>query len=316
VPTIAGPQHAIDARGLTKRFGAVAAIESIDLTVGQGEVFGLIGADGAGKTTLLRVLCGVLRPDSGEASVAGQDVLRDPEGVKRRIGYLSQAFSLYADLTVEENIDFCADLYCTPRSEVQRLKEDMLAMTDLADFRRRLAGRLSGGMKQKLGLICALIHRPEVLILDEPTTGVDPISRRDFWQILADLPAQGVTVLLSSPYMDEASRCHRLALMHRGHILATGTTEQLQRAVRGTVLEIVTSEVRRATDALAGLPGMLSLTPFGDAIHARIEGDQRAVSSIESALGQAGVAWTEVSVVEASLEDAFLEAVAGAGHGP
>ncbi len=308
------PSPAIQADDLRKRFGDVRAVDGVSLEVRAGEIFGLIGPDGAGKTTMMRMLCGVLRPDGGSATVAGRDVIRRPEDVKRRIGYLSQAFSLYGDLTVEENIDFCADLYLTPRGEVASQKESMLALTDLARFRTRQARRLSGGMKQKLGLICALIHRPEALILDEPTTGVDPISRRDFWRILADLPAQGVTVILSSPYMEEAARCHRLALMHRGKLLATGAASELQERVHGAVIEVVTPEVRAARRVLGGCEGVLSLTPFGDALHVRIDPARTSTERLEAALAGAGLPCLEAHPIEASLEDAFLELV-GAEEG-
>lgn len=306
MPDIATPHLAIDARGLTRRFGTVAAIDGVDLAVQQGEVFGLIGADGAGKTTVLRVLCGVLKPDRGEASVAGQDVLRNPEGVKRRIGYLSQAFSLYADLTVEENIDFCADLYCTPRSEVKRLKEDMLAMTDLADFRRRLAGRLSGGMKQKLALLCALIHRPRLLLLDEPTTGVDPVSRRDFWRILYQLPQQGVTVLISTPYMDEASRCARLAFMYEGRLLAYDTPEQLRASSPSSYLELRCEGQRQARALLQRLPEVQSVEVFGDRLHVALT-PGAAPALLTAALREAGLGCQECTPVSPSLEDVFME---------
>ena len=305
---------AIRVEGLTKRFGATLAVDDLTLDVRRNEVFGIIGPDGAGKTTLLRLLCGVVRPDSGTAIVAGRDVTRDPEGVKTRIGYLSQAFSLYGDLTIEENMDFCADLYLTPRAEVTRLKEEMLDMTDLARFRTRQVGRLSGGMKQKVGLICALIHRPEALILDEPTTGVDPVSRRDFWRILSGLPGQGVTVLLSSPYMDEATRCHRLALMHRGRIVAQGTTDELRASVPGVVVEVVTPDVRLAARTLQGLPGVIGVTPFGDAVHVHAEQGLDAETVVAQALRDAGLPDATVGRITASLEDAFVDTVSRASR--
>ncbi len=329
-----GNDPVIKVRGLTKRFGDVAAVAGVNLSVREGEIFGLIGPDAAGKTTIMRMLCGIVPADEGSIHVAGQDVVRDPEAVKRRIGYLSQVFSLYGDLTVEENLDFCADLYLSPRSEVARYgrpagrpyKAEMLRLGGLAPFKTRQAGHLSGGMQQKLALMCALIHRPQVLILDEPTTGVDPVSRREFWRILANLPAQGVTVLLSSPYMEEAARCHRLALIDRGHILATGTAAELQAAVRGSVVEVVTPEVRRASRALSAVPGVLNVTAFGDALHVQIEAARRGPpveheverppevgERIASVLRESSVEFSAITVIEPSLEDAFLDLV-GSGE--
>ncbi len=299
---------AIEIDGLSKRFGETVAVDALSLTVAEGEIFGLIGPDGAGKTTLMRLLCGILRPDAGTARLAGCDVVADPEGVKQRIGYLSQAFSLYGDLTVEENLDFVADLYQTPRDELAQLKREMLAITDLTRFRDRQAGRLSGGMKQKLGLCCALCHRPRVLLLDEPTTGVDPVSRRDFYRILAGLPEQGVTVLLSSPYMDEASRCHRLALMSAGRLLAVGTADELSARVGGLIYELVTPDVRRAGETVAALPGVLGVTPFGDSLHVRL-GDESVAAAMARALDEEGVEVRNLSRVPASLEDLFVEMV-------
>lgn len=309
---------AIAVAGLVKRFGEETAVDRVELTVNQGEIFGLIGPDGAGKTTLMRMLVGILPPTAGTATVAGREVVADPEGVKQRIGYLSQRFSLYGDLTVEENLDFVARLYRVPADQAAPLKEQMLTMTGLAPFRERQARRLSGGMKQKLGLMCALIHRPEVLLLDEPTTGVDPVSRRDFYRILAGLPEEGVTVLLSSPYMDEAQRCHRLALMARGRILAGGTTAELTEAVPGVMLEVVTAQVRGAETALRELPGLLGLTPFGDALHVRLAEGGEPVAAVRSRLDSAGVPVTGIEVIEPSVEDAFVALLgeeAAAGHG-
>lgn len=222
-------QAAVRARGLRKSFKGRVAVDGLDFDAPAGEVFGLVGPDGAGKTTTFRLLCGILLPDAGEMMVAGRDVRTEPEAVKRRIGYLSQAFSQYNHLTVWENLRFTADMFGVPDGEWQERAEEMLAASRMSAFKGRLAGNLSGGMKQKLALSCTLLHTPEVVFLDEPTTGVDPVSRREFWSILYDLPRQGVTIVVSTPYMDEAERCQRLAFMARGRIMAHGTPRELKR---------------------------------------------------------------------------------------
>lgn len=214
---------------LTRRFGALTAVDRLDLEIAQGEIFGLVGPDGAGKTTTLRMLCGLLDPSEGQAIVAGFDVTRHPDEVKDRIGYMAQRFGLYADLTVEENVRFYADLFGVPAEERDRLAPRLLRMTRLEAFRGRLAGRLSGGMKQKLALMCTLLHRPQVLLLDEPTSGVDPVSRRDFWVILTELVAEGITVLLTTAYLDEAERCGRVGLLHQGRLIRCAPPEELKR---------------------------------------------------------------------------------------
>jgi ABC-2 type transport system ATP-binding protein len=306
---VSGDDLAVRTEDLSKRFGETVAVDGVSLEIPVGDVFGLIGPDGAGKTTFMRLISGVMRADSGQAVVAGEDVIADPEAVKQRMGYLSQAFSLYADLSIEENIDFCGDLYLMPRDEVQRMKEEMLELTDLLRFRKRLVGRLSGGMKQKVGLICALINRPQVLILDEPTTGVDPISRRDFWRIISQLPEQGVTVVLCSPYMDEAARCRHLAMISRGRILAEGTPEEMRGMVDGTVLEVTADDVRAAGKALGDLASVRRVTPFGDALHVQVEEGREAVAEVRRALAEAGVDEDEIHEMVPSLEDAFMDIV-------
>src|SRR3990172_7053072 len=226
-------QSAISLRGLTRRLGDVAAVDGLTFDVAPGELFGLVGPDGAGKTTTLRMLAGVLRPTGGDALMGGVSVARDPEGVKHRIAYMSQRFGLYTDLTVRENIDFYADLYQVPDAERPARLERLYRFSNLGTFEHRLAGQLSGGMKQKLGLCCALVHQPQILLLDEPTFGVDPISRRDLWLILEEMVSQGVAVLVSTAYMDEAERCDHVALLDKGRIVALDRPEALQRRLEG-----------------------------------------------------------------------------------
>ncbi len=222
----------IRAAGLTKRFGTLTAVDRLDIEVGAGEIFGLVGPDGAGKTTTLRMLCGLVDPDEGRAEIAGYDVRTHPDQVKDSIGYMAQRFGLYQDLTVDENMSFYADLFGIGQAERRELLPRLLAMTRMAPFRNRRAGALSGGMKQKLALMCTLLHRPRVLLLDEPTTGVDPVSRRDFWAILQQLAQEGIAILLTTAYLDEAERCGRVGLMHAGRLLRCAPPEELKREFR------------------------------------------------------------------------------------
>lgn len=227
----------IETRGLTRRFDALTAVDHLDLAVGQGEIFGLVGPDGAGKTTTLRMLCGLIRPSEGSARVAGRDVERESRAVKDQIGYMAQRFGLYNDLTVEENMAFYADLFGVTGAERQRLAARLLRMTRMEPFRERQAGRLSGGMKQKLALMCTLLHHPRILFLDEPTNGVDPVSRRDFWAILYQLLKDGVTVFMTTSYLDEAERCNRVGLMHRGRLIRCAPAEAMKRDTGTATLE-------------------------------------------------------------------------------
>jgi len=227
----------IEIRGLTRRFGTLTAVDRLDLTVEKGEIFGLVGPDGAGKTTTLRVLCGLMDPSEGSAIVAGHDVMRDPQAVKDQIGYMAQRFGLYADLTVQENMDFYADLFDITGAERARLTAELLRMTRMEPFRGRQAGRLSGGMKQKLALMCTLLHKPQILFLDEPTNGVDPVSRRDFWAILYQLLKDGITIFMTTAYLDEAERCNRVGLMHRGRLIRCAPPEAMKRETGTETLE-------------------------------------------------------------------------------
>src|SRR5574340_625315 len=242
--------HAIETESLTKRFGSFSAVDGLNLTVEEGEIFGLVGPDGAGKTTTMRLLTSIMEPSSGDAWVAGFHVVRQAEAIKESIGYMSKRFGLYPDLTVMENLDFYADIYTVPRRERKERIDRLLGFSNLTPFRRRLAGNLSGGMKQKLGLACALVHTPRVLFLDEPTNGVDSVSRRDFWRILYQLQQERVTIFVSTAYLDEAERCTRLALIHQGRLLALGTPHEVKQLMRGTIWEIRTRKPREATAVL------------------------------------------------------------------
>ena len=223
---------AIQFAGVTKRYGSSPALDNVTLDVQRGEMFGLIGSDGAGKTTAIRLMCGLLRADAGQIRVAGYDPVREHRQLTERVGYLSQRFSLYGDLTIDENIAFFAEVHGVRRYQGRR--NQLLEMTQLTPFRTRLADRLSGGMKQKLALVCTLVHEPELLLLDEPTTGVDPVSRREFWKLLSEFLSQGITILMSTPYLDEAERCTRVALLHEGHLLASDDPSRLRASMPGT----------------------------------------------------------------------------------
>ena len=294
---------------MTRRYGAVVAASEVSFEVRPGEMFGLIGPDGAGKTTTLRVVLGLLRPDDGTVRTCGLDPIRDSEAVSQRIGYLSQRFSLYGDLSVDENVAFFAEVHGVRGWKGRR--DELLDMLRMSPFRDRLADRLSGGMKQKLALACTLIHTPDLLILDEPTTGVDPVSRRDFWRILARLQRQGLTLLLTTPYLDEAERCQRVALMDRSRILTLSTPDALRAEAKGLVLEILAEPRRRAAELLGGLPGISEVESFGERIHATLplltppEADG-AVGRVSEALQGAGISVRHARAVAPTLEDLFI----------
>ena len=306
----------LEVRGLTRRFGALVAVDGLDFAVRRGELFGLVGPDGAGKTTTLRMLAGVLRPTAGDALLGGVSVARDPERVKPRLAYMAQRFGLYADLTVRENLDFYADLYRVPRAERAARYERLFRFSSLGPFQGRLAGRLSGGMKQKLGLSCALVHQPELLLLDEPTFGVDPISRRDLWLIVHEMVAQGVTVVVSTAYMDEAERFDRLAFLHRGRVLALDTPAALQGGLTGEILALRAPDPRAALAAARALPEVRRAAQFGDRVHVTVGAAERDAPAVRAGLAAAGVAALALEPVAPSLEDVFIERIAAAEPAP
>jgi ABC-2 type transport system ATP-binding protein len=304
-------EAAIRADGLTRSFGSVAAVQQLTFSVSPGEIFGLVGPDGAGKTTTMRLLAAILPPTAGNAWVAGYDVVRDAEAVKGDIGYMSQRFGLYPDLTVIENIHFYADIYGVPRRGREEKVERLLAFSNLTPFTSRLAGNLSGGMKQKLGLACALIHTPKVLLLDEPTNGVDPVSRRDFWRILYQLLRENVTIFVATAYLDEAERCNRVGLLHQGRLLAVDTPAGVKRLMRGLLLEVRGQEPRRIAATLRGSLPVGAVTMFGDRVHvltAKAEG----VRHVEAILAGRGHHIESILPIEPALEDVFVSVLTDA----
>ena len=301
---------AIQTDHLTKRFGDLAAVDGLTLSVGEGEIFGLVGPDGAGKTTTMRLLCSIMEPSSGDAWVAGHHIVHEAEKIKESIGYMSQRFGLYTDLTVMENINFYADIYSEPRRGRREKIDRLLNFSNLTPFKKRLAGNLSGGMKQKLGLACALIHTPKVLFLDEPTNGVDPVSRRDFWRILHQLLTEKVTIFVSTAYLDEADRCHRVGLIHRGRLLACGTPGEVKKLMRGTILEIRMDDPRPAVAVLRERLAGATVGLFGDRVHVVCEEPDKAASEAAAALAQAGLSVLGIRTIEPSLEDVFISVLA------
>ncbi|MGB9722438.1 MAG: ATP-binding cassette domain-containing protein [Chloroflexia bacterium] len=306
--------YAIEAEELTRVFGALVAVDRLTLTVRRPEILGLVGPDGAGKTTTIRMLAGILPPTSGRARVLGFVLPEQAEKIKAHIGYMPQRFSLYADLTVEENLAFFAEIYQVPRPERARRMEELLQFARLSAFRKRPAGYLSGGMKQKLALACTLIHRPDLLLLDEPTTGVDPVARREFWGILYHLLSQGRTILVSTPYMDEAERCNRVAFLARGRLLQIGTPEELKAAYPHELLEVRARPLEEAAAQARGLPGVLDVQTFGETLHLVVEEARAAQETVRSALQQAGLTLLQLRPIAPTMEDVFMALLGRAGE--
>jgi ABC-2 type transport system ATP-binding protein len=304
-------QSAIVADGLTKSFPGVRAVDHLSFEVRPGEIFGLVGPDGAGKTTTLRMLAGIMPPDEGKATVAGSDVVRDPEGAKHHLSYMPQRFGLYEDLSVDENIRFYADLFGVKKVAREERAPQLLQAAGMSEFRQRLAGKLSGGMKQKLGLVCALIHRPQVILLDEPTTGVDPVSRRDFWRILYELSSEGVAILTSTAYLDEAERCHRVALLNQGKLLFCDTPANLKAKLGKGVLSVTSSDPRGLRSQLEHSEGISSLVLTGDGLHFVVDDAARRIPEFEARLKNAHVPFNAIQQVTPTIEDLFVDAVSG-----
>jgi len=300
---------AITVSRLSKSFGEVRAVDNLSFEVYEGEIFGLVGPDGAGKTTTLRMLSGVMDTDSGAVTIAGCDVVRDPEGAKSLLSYMSQRFGLYEDLTVDENIRFYADLFGVERQQRRKRSQELLEAAGLGAFRKRLAGNLSGGMKQKLGLVCALIHTPKVILLDEPTNGVDPVSRRDFWRILYSLVAEGVAILTSTSYLDEAERCHRVGLLHQGRMLFCDRPDELKRHFPGEILAVHAPQPEQVQAALEGSPGVRSILLVGDRVHLFVDQAARRLPELRGRLESASIAFDSMQTVTPSIEDLFVSAV-------
>ena len=304
---------AIRTEGLTRKFHDTVAVDRLTLTVGEGEIFGLVGPDGAGKTTVMRLLTGILDPTAGEAWVMGHSIDREAGKIHEEIGYMSQRFGLYADLSVMENIAFYADLYGVPRRGRRERVEELLAFSNLTPFQRRLAGHLSGGMKQKLGLACALVHTPRVLFLDEPTNGVDPVSRRDFWRILYRLLRERVTIFVSTAYLDEAERFQRLALLHKGKFLALGSPEEVKGLYPGMILEVRCERPRQAAEILRKEMSGETVSLFGERLHVGTKEPDRAAPAIGKALSGAGIPYSAIRPIEPALEDVFVALISSDG---
>ncbi len=307
---------AIAFSNVVKRFGAVEALRGVSFSVGRGEMFGLIGPDGAGKSTAIRALCGLLHVDEGAIRVLGHDPVAEHGAITASVGYLSQRFSLYGDLSIDENIAFFAEIHGVTRFKDRRNR--LLDLTQLTPFRTRLADQLSGGMKQKLALACTLVHEPKVIVLDEPTTGVDPVSRREFWKLLSQFLAQGITILMSTPYLDEAERCSRIALLHEGRLLALDEPARLRSSLPGTLLEVLVESPREAQPRLVAAGGLSGVQLFGDRLHVWLDtaGPLQAESRFADAARRAGVTATGVRVVAPSLEDVFIAKLSSTDEAP
>jgi len=302
-------QCVIETHNLGKWFKKVTAVDGLGLSIQRGEIFGLLGPDGAGKTTTIRMLCAIMDPSAGSASVAGFDTVKEPEEIKKRIGYMAQQFSLYGDLTVLENLTFFADIFQVKRQDREERVARLLRFARLTEFQKRRATHLSGGMQKKLALACTLIHSPEVIFLDEPTTGVDPVSRREFWDILTELHLAGVTLFVSTPYMDEAERCSRVALMFEGQIIVCDAPERIKGLVEGELLELRPDRLREASRIIEDLPGVLEVQTYGDLLHVFVDDAARRAPIIQDTLSGAEIAIQGLRQTRPRMEEAFISLI-------
>jgi ABC-2 type transport system ATP-binding protein len=294
---------------LTRKFKENIALDSINLTIQEGELFGLVGPDGAGKTTLLRTLAGLLRITGGEVIEAGCELHKNSEAVKSKIGYMAQEFSLYGKLSVLENLQFFGEMYDVPPAQQKERIPGLLAFAQLTDFTDRRASKLSGGMKKKLALACTLLHQPPILLLDEPTTGVDPVSRREFWNILNDLHLQGTTIVLSTPYMDEADRCSKVGLIYQGKIVECDSPENIRQKIGGEFIKVVTHDWQKAREIIQPLKGVLEVQTYGEALHILVDSAKKRIGQIQKSLHKAKLDILEIRVIKPRMEEAFISLI-------
>lgn len=302
---------AIQTKDLTRRFGPYTAVDKVNFSISYGEIFGFLGANGAGKSTTIRMLCGILEPTEGTATVAGFDINEDSERVKESIGYVSQKFSLYTDLTVQENLEFYGHIYNIPEKQWKSRFNEVLALSGLDVWKNRIASELSGGWKQRLAIANAILHKPRILFLDEPTAGVDPVSRRSLWELLYDLAAQGTTLFVTTHYMEEAERCHQIAFIDQGKLLTIGKPVDLKNNIRGQILEVFCQPLMKASKVFQGLDGVTGLTAYGTSLHLNVRDAESVKPVILEVARREGIEIVSLEAVPASLEDVFATLAEG-----
>ena len=299
----------IQTYALTRDFKKTRAVNALDLTIQRGELFGLIGPDGAGKTTTLRLLAGLLNITDGSATVAGLDLKKKPEAIKPKIGYMAQRFSLYGELSVLENLHFFAELYDVPRAELDARAERLLTFAGLLEFKQRRAGKLSGGMQKKLALACTLIHEPEILLLDEPTMGVDPVSRREFWNILTDLHADGTTIIVSTPYMDEADRCSMVGFMYAGELVVCAPPAKIRADIEGEIIEILPADAAAAHAAIAAQAGVIEVQTYGETLQILVDDAAKRLPELTGVLTAVSIPYHNARIAPVRMEQAFISLI-------
>lgn len=299
----------IETQALTRDFKKTRAVESLDLSIQRGELFGLVGPDGAGKTTTLRLFAGLLDVTEGSATIDGYDLASKPESIKARIGYMAQQFSMYAELSVLENLDFFAELYNVKADERVERTERLLSFAGLAEYKDRRGGHLSGGMQKKLALACTLIHQPPILLLDEPTTGVDPVSRREFWNILSDLNIAGTTIIVSTPYMDEADRCSRVGLMYEGRMVICASPSEIRNQLQGEVIELIPADWQTAMQLIETQPGVFEVQNYGESLHVIVDSADKRLPQVKTVLSAAGIDFRGARLAPPRMEEAFISLI-------